>query len=577
MGAQTMDQIRAQAEAWLSDAYDEETRKKVQYLLDNDPQELKESFYTNVAFGTGGMRGIMGVGTNRINKYTIGKATQGLAETLKESHGDNIAVAIAHDCRNNSDVFARVAANVLSANGIKVFLFKALRPTPELSFAVRHYACKAGIVVTASHNPKEYNGYKVYGDDGCQIVSPVDQILLDKVKAMSVSDVNFEANEALIESLGEETDAIYIDRLKTLSLSPEAIARQKNTKIVYTALHGTGAILVPRALKAYGFENVSTVAAQDEISGDFPTVISPNPEEPAALEMAIAQAGKIEAELVMGTDPDSDRVGIAIRMEDGTYQLLNGNQTGSLLVYYLITRWKELGKITGKEFIAKTVVTTELMDKMALANGIKVYNTLTGFKHIGSVIRNLEGKEQFIGGGEESYGYLAGDFVRDKDAVMSCALIAEMFAWAKDQGKSLPDLMADMHLSYGFYLEDLISLTRKGMDGAAEIAAMVENFRNNPPSEINGSKVVRMIDYKSGDDKNMLDGSISNIDLPSSNFMQFFTEDDSKITVRPSGTEPKIKFYFSVNTKLSSKELYTETEAKLKEKIKSIQKSLQLI
>lgn len=577
MGVQTMDQIRVQAEAWLSDAYDEETRKRVQYLLDNDAQELKESFYTNVAFGTGGMRGIMGVGTNRINKYTIGKATQGLADTLKESHSGEIAVAIAHDCRNNSDVFARVAANVLSASGIKVYLFEALRPTPELSFAVRHYACKAGIVVTASHNPKEYNGYKVYGDDGCQIVSPVDQILLDKVKAMSVSDVNFEANEALIELLGEETDAIYIDRLKTLSLSPDAIANQKNTKIVYTALHGTGAVLVARTLKAFGFENVSTVAAQDVMSGDFPTVVSPNPEEPAALEMAIAQAAEIEAELVMGTDPDSDRVGIAIRMDDGSYQLLNGNQTGSLLVYYLISRWKELGRITGKEFIAKTVVTTELMDKMAVANGVKVYNTLTGFKHIGSVIRELEGKEQFIGGGEESYGYLAGDFVRDKDAVMSCALIAEMFAWAKDQGKSLPDVMADMHLSYGFYQEDLISLTKKGMDGATEIAAMVEKFRNDPPSEINGSKVIRMIDYKSSDVKDMLNDTVSKIDLPSSNFMQFFTEDGSKITVRPSGTEPKIKFYFSVNAELPSKEDYASVEKVLKDRIKSIQKGWDLI
>ena len=555
------------AKEWLSESYDIITQKEVAALISNGGEDLIESFYKDLDFGTGGMRGIMGVGTNRVNKYTIGKATQGLANTLIEMYpGEEIAVAIAYDCRNKSDFLAQTAAEVLSANNIKVHLFEALRPTPELSFAVRELNCKSGIVITASHNPKEYNGYKVYGDDGCQIVSPFDVELISKVRKLSINEVNFKANKDLIKPLGEEMDSKYISRLKTLSLSPEAIKEQSDLPIVFTGIHGTGSVMVPKALKAFGFTNVYTVASQDIIDGNFPTVKSPNPEEPAALELAIALAKEKGAELVMGTDPDADRVGIAIPNKSGEFVLLNGNQTGSLLVNYLLIRWKELGKITGKEFIAKTIVTTNLMDVMAIAKGVKVYNTLTGFKHIGAIIRALEGKEKFIGGGEESYGYLAGDFVRDKDAVMSCALIAEMVAWAKSKGKNLFDLLQEMYMEHGFYLEDLISITKKGRHGAAEIATMLDNLRSSPPKTIVGEEVVEYIDY--------LDTEKTG--LPKSNVLQFITAKGTKLTARPSGTEPKIKFYFSVNEKLSSKSDYELIKAKLEQKIESIQADLSL-
>ena len=555
------------AKEWLSESYDIITQKEVASLISNGGEELIESFYKDLDFGTGGMRGIMGVGTNRINKYTIGKATQGLANTLIEMYpGEEIGVAIAYDCRNKSDFLAQTAAEVLSANNIKVHLFEALRPTPELSFAVRELNCKSGIVITASHNPKEYNGYKVYGDDGCQIVSPFDVELISKVRSLSINEVSFKANKELINSLGEEMDTKYINRLKTLSLSPEAIKEQSDLPIVFTGIHGTGSVMVPKALKVFGFTNVYTVASQDIIDGNFPTVKSPNPEEPAALELAIALAKEKGAELVMGTDPDADRVGIAIPNKSGEFVLLNGNQTGSLLVNYLLIRWKELGKITGKEFIAKTIVTTNLMDVIAIANGVKVYNTLTGFKHIGAIIRALEGKEKFIGGGEESYGYLAGDFVRDKDAVMSCALIAEMVAWAKSNRKNLFDLMQEMYMEHGFYLEDLISITKKGRHGAAEIATMLDNLRSNPPKSIVGEEVIAIIDY--------LDTKKTG--LPESNVLQFITAKGTKLTARPSGTEPKIKFYFSVNEKLSSKTDYELIKSKLEKKIESIQVDLSL-
>ena len=560
-------QIIDLAKKWLTESYDLNTQKEVKDLISAGGEDLIESFYKDLDFGTGGMRGIMGVGTNRINKYTIGKATQGLANTLLVMYpGEEIAVAIAYDCRNKSDFLAQTAAEVLSANGIKVHLFEALRPTPELSFAVRELNCKSGIVITASHNPKEYNGYKVYGDDGCQIVSPFDVELIKKVRSLPINEVNFKAKKELIFPLGEEMDTEYIKRLKTLSLSPKAITEQNDLPIVFTGIHGTGSVMVPKALKEFGFTNVSTVASQDVIDGNFPTVKSPNPEEPAALELAIALAKEKGAELVMGTDPDADRVGIAIPNKSGEFVLLNGNQTGSLLVNYLLIRWKELGKITGKEFIAKTIVTTNLMDVMAVANGVKVYNTLTGFKHIGAIIRGLEGKEQFIGGGEESYGYLAGDFVRDKDAVMSCALIAEMVAWAKSNGKNLFDLMQEMYMEHGFYLEDLISITKKGRHGAAEIAAMLEDLRSNTPKTIVGEEVVEFIDY--------LDTNKTG--LPESNVLQFITAKGTKLTARPSGTEPKIKFYFSVNEKLNSKEDYAFVKSKLAEKITAIQKDLGL-
>jgi len=562
------EKIKNLAQAWQSEAYDTNTRAQVQNLLENNTEELIEAFYKDLDFGTGGMRGIMGVGPNRINRYTIGKATQGLALTLLEKYpNQEVSVAIAHDCRNLSNEFARTAAEVLSANGIKVYLFTALRPTPELSFAVRELGCKSGIVITASHNPKEYNGYKVYGDDGGQIVSPFDNVLIAKVRSLSIEEVNFDAQEELILPLGEEMDTKYIDRLKTLTLSPEAIQEQNTLPIVFTGIHGTGSVLVPKALKSFGFTNIMTVALQDVIDGNFPTVHSPNPEEPAALALAIELAKEKKAELVMGTDPDADRVGIAIPNKDGEFVLLNGNQTGSLLVWYLLRRWKDLGKITGKEFIAKTVVTTDLMDVMAKASGVKVYNTLTGFKHIGAIIRELEGKEQFIGGGEESYGYLAGDFVRDKDAVMSCALIAEMVAWAKSQGKNLFDLLQDIYMEHGFYLEDLISITKQGRHGAAEIARMMDDLRNKTPKTIVDEQVVEFIDY--------LDTSKTG--LPKSNVLQFITNKGTKVTARPSGTEPKIKFYFSVREKLVDASEFDQIQDSLALKITKIQAELGLI
>ena len=513
------------------------------------------------------MRGIMGVGPNRINKYTIGKATQGLANTLISLHeGQEVSVAIAYDCRNNSNKLALNVAEVLTANGIKTYLFNSLRPTPQLSFAVRELGCKGGVVITASHNPKEYNGFKVYGADGAQIVSPFDAELINKVRNLSINDVNFNANKGLIFGLGEEMDSLYLERLKTLSLSPDSIKKQKDLPIVFTGIHGTGSVIVPKALKEFGFNNVMTVASQDIIDGNFPTVHSPNPEEPAALEKAILLAKERGAELVMGTDPDADRVGVAIPNPEGEYVLLNGNQTGSLLVNYLMLRWKELGKIKGKEFVAKTIVTTDLIDTIASAYKVKVYNTLTGFKHIGAIIKKLEGKERFIGGGEESYGYLAGDFVRDKDAVISCALIAEMVAWAKCSGKTLFNLMEEMYITHGFYLEDLLSITKHGRLGQEEISKKMSSLRNNPPNRIAGEEVLRVIDYlepqKTG--------------LPQSNVLQFVTNKGTKVTARPSGTEPKIKYYFSVQQSLSCASEYLNVKEALVEKIAKIKSEMNL-
>ena len=482
------------AKEWLSSPYDKITQEKVKALIEQGGEALIESFYKELDFGTGGMRGIMGVGPNRINKYTIGKATQGLANTLISLHeGQDVSVAIAYDCRNNSNKLALNVAEVLTANGIKAYLFNSLRPTPELSFAVRELGCKGGVVITASHNPKEYNGFKVYGADGAQIVSPFDTELINKVRALSMNEVNFNANKELIFGLGVEMDNTYLSRLKTLSLSPQAIIKQNDLSIVYTGIHGTGAVMVPKALKAFGFNNVTTVASQDVIDGNFPTVHSPNPEEPAALEQAILLAKEKGAELVMGTDPDADRVGIAIPNPEGEYVLLNGNQTGSLLVNYLILRWQELGKIRGNEFVAKTIVTTDLIATIAAANKVKVYNTLTGFKHIGAIIKKLEGQEQFIGGGEESYGYLSGDFVRDKDAVMSCALIAEMVAWAKSSGKTLFNLMEEMYMEHGFYLEDLISITKQGRSGQEEISEKMSNLRKTPLKQLLAKRFQRLL------------------------------------------------------------------------------------
>lgn len=572
-----MESVLDKAKKWTSDAFDAETRKTVQSIIDENGAELTESFYKDLEFGTGGLRGIMGVGTNRINVYTVGMATQGLANYLKNSFDGPISVAIAHDSRNNSSLFARKTAEVFAANGIKAYLFSALRPTPELSFAIRHLGCKSGVVITASHNPKEYNGYKAYWEDGGQLIAPHDKNVITEVqKIAGPQDVKWKADDSMIELIDEKLDRAYIDGLKSLCLSPEAVKAQSDLKIVYTSLHGTGGTMVPRALKELGFTNVSTVAEQDGANGDFPTVVSPNPEEAAALKMALEQAEKLGADLVMGTDPDADRVGIAVRNTKGQLELLNGNMTGSLLVYYLIKRWSELGKLDGNQFTAKTIVTTALIKKISESKGVPCHDVLTGFKYIAELILELEGKKQFIGGGEESYGYLAGDLVRDKDAVLSCVLIAELCAWAKNQGKSLYEMLIDIHAEYGFYLEDLISITKKGKTGAEEIAQMMEDLRSDPPKNLSGSAVLTLRDYKMGKVTNLSDGTQSPTGLPSSNVLQFETADGTVVTARPSGTEPKIKFYFSVNAELKNKADHDAVQATLNKKITTIQSDLGL-
>lgn len=565
--------ILERANKWLSDAYDIETRNIVKLLIDTDHTELTECFYRDLEFGTGGLRGIMGVGTNRMNKYTVGMATQGLANyILKMFPGkSDCKIAIAYDSRNNSKFFAQVTADVMSANGIKVYLFENLRPTPELSFAIRHLGCQSGVVITASHNPKEYNGYKAYWEDGGQLISPHDTNVIDEVlKITDISQVKFDGNAQLIEMIGENVDKVYLEKLKSLSLSPELIKKHKDLSIVYTALHGTGITLVPRALKELGFENIHIVEQQDIPDGNFPTLKSPNPEEKAALEMAIEKAAKVNANLVLATDPDADRVGIAVKNDKGNYVLFNGNQTASVLIYYLLKKWKENGKITGNEYIVKTIVTSELLKDIALKNGVASYDVLTGFKFIAEIILRLEGKQTFIGGGEESYGYLVGDFVRDKDAVISCCMIAEMAAWAAESGKTFYDILIDLYAEYGFYKEDLLSLTKKGKSGAEEIQLMMATYRNLPPTSINGSKVVMIKDYGNQITIDCIKNISQTIDLPKSNVLQFFTEDGSKITVRPSGTEPKIKFYFGVKAELKSKSDFEAVNQKLEAKIKAI-------
>lgn len=571
------DMIAEKANQWLSPVFDEDTRNQVQNLIDNDPKELDECFYKSLEFGTGGLRGIMGVGTNRINRYTVGMATQGLANYLKKSFEGEISIAVACDSRNNSQLYARTTAEIFSANGIKAYLFESLRPTPELSFAIRELGCKSGVVITASHNPKEYNGYKAYWDDGGQLIPPHDKNVINEVNAISGPDqVKWEANEDLIEIVGEELDQKYLAALRSLCLSPEAVSRQKDLGIVFTSIHGTGITMVPRSLKELGFENVHTVAEQDEPDGNFPTVVSPNPEEAAALNMALKLADEKGADLVMGCDPDSDRVGIAIRDPKGEMVLLNGNQTGALLLNYLVTRWSELGKLDGKQFVAKTIVTSKLLDRIGEAKNIDVYNVLTGFKYIAEIIRELEGEKQFIGGGEESYGYLAGDLVRDKDAILSCTLIAEMCAWAADNGKTLYEVLLDIYTEHGLFVEDLMSITKKGKDGAAEIAQMMEDLRANPPAVLGGSKVITFKDLKAQTVKDLNSGEVSDSGLPASNVLQFFTENDTIVTARPSGTEPKIKFYFSVNGELDSPSNYESRRAELLSVIGEIKSDLNL-
>ncbi len=572
-------QILERAIEWTKEPFDTETRTAVAEMIENDPAEVVECFYRDLEFGTGGLRGIMGAGTNRMNKYTVGMATQGLANYLKKSfpEKDLIKVAIATDCRNNNKLFAQTTANVLSSNGIKVYMFEDLRPTPELSFTVRYLGCQSGIVITASHNPKEYNGYKAYWDDGGQLISPHDKNVIDEVlKIKEIADVNFNGNPDLIETIGKEIDQAYLGKVKELSLSPEVISRQNQMKIVYTPIHGTGVMLAPMALKSFGFNNIITVPEQMVVSGDFPTVHSPNPEEPAALSLAIAKARETGADLVMATDPDADRVGVAVRNDKGEFILLNGNQTASLLIYYILHTWKTRGKLTGNEFIVKTIVTSELLKDIADSLHVESYDVLTGFKYIADIIKTLEGKKTFIAGGEESYGYLVGDFVRDKDAISSCCMIAETAAWAADQGKTMFSLLKEIYQEYGFYKESLISVTKKGKSGAEEIKQMMQDYRNTPPAEIAGVPVAFIRDYQLQRETQFKSGQTKPILLPKSDVLQFFLNDGSKITVRPSGTEPKIKFYFGVKGIMPGIEAYDETDKKLDEKVQRIIESMKL-
>jgi len=567
------------AKIWLDGSFDDETKITIKKLMEANPLELFDSFYRDLEFGTGGLRGVMGVGTNRMNKYTVGMATQGLANYLIMMFPalDPIKIAMSYDSRNNSKYFAQVVSDVFSANGFKVFLFDDLRPTPELSFAIRRLGCQSGVMVTASHNPREYNGYKAYWDDGAQMIAPHDENVIKEVqKITSIDDVKWSAVPENIISIGAEIDRVYLDLVSALSLSPDCIRRQKNLKIVYTPLHGCGRKLVPEILSRFGFENIHMVREQAVADGNFPTVHSPNPEEHDALDMAIKLAEELRADLVMATDPDADRVGIAVRNHKNEMILLNGNQTAALLFYYILNRWKGLEKLTGNEFIVSTIVTTKLLSEISSSFGIEYFECLTGFKFIADVIRQNEGHKKFIVGGEESYGYLIGDFVRDKDAVSACAMIAETAAWMADQGKSLFDLLVEIYQKYGFFKESLISVTRKGKTGADEIQQMMVDYRSSPPDTINNSKVLKIKDYLLGVEKETATGKTSSIELPKSNVLQFILEDGSIISVRPSGTEPKIKFYFGVRGHLGSKDEFEETEQRLDEKITGIIASMKL-
>ena len=572
-------EVTARAQVWLDGNYDAETKAEVKKLMDaEDKTELIESFYKDLEFGTGGLRGIMGVGTNRMNIYTVGAATQGLSNYLLSQfpHLPQISVVIGHDCRNNSRKFAEISANIFSANGIKVYLFEDLRPTPEISFAIRNFGCQSGIILTASHNPKEYNGYKAYWDDGAQMIAPHDEnVITEVMNIKNVNDIKFEGNNELIQIIGKEVDRMFLEKIKTLILSPEAIERNKDLKIVYTPIHGTGIKLIPDALRSFGFTNIIDVPEQNMISGNFPTVVSPNPEEPAALAMAVQKARETDADIVMASDPDADRIGIAIKDDKGEWILVNGNQTFLIFIYYLITKWKELGRLTGNEYVVKTIVTTEVMADVARKNGVEYYDCFTGFKWIAAVMRENEGKKTYIGGGEESYGFLAEDFVRDKDAVSACALMAEIAAWAKDNGKTLFQLLQDIYIEYGYGKEKGISVVRKGKSGAEEIVQMMKNYRENPPKEIAGSKVATIKDFKTLKMTDVDTGTITDLDMPAtSNVLQFFTEDGTKISVRPSGTEPKIKFYIEVRGEMKTRADYAQADEKADEKINAVRKDM---
>ncbi len=575
----------AKAQAWLSSpVYDAATQEEVRRMLANeDKTDLIEAFYQNLAFGTGGLRGIMGVGTNRMNIYTVGAATQGLSNYLNKSFKDleQIAVVIGHDCRNNSRLFAEVSANIFAANGIKVYLFDDMRPTPEMSFAIRQLGCQSGIILTASHNPKEYNGYKAYWDDGAQVLAPHDTGIIEEVNKVQAEDIKglkttLDENNPLIEIIGEEIDRQYLEKIKTISIDPEVIQRQKDMKIVYTPIHGTGMMLIPRSLKMWGFENVNTVPEQMVKDGNFPTVQSPNPENAEALSMAIALAKQIDADIVMASDPDADRVGMACKNSAGEWVLVNGNQTCMIFLYYIIKNRIAMGKMKGNEFVVKTIVTTELIKAIADKNHVEMYDCYTGFKWIARQIRLNEGKKQYIGGGEESYGFLAEDFVRDKDAVSACSLLAEICAWAKDQGKTLFDVLMDIYVEYGFALNQTINVVKPGKTGADEIKQMMVDFRANPPKELAGEEVVLVKDYqtlKAADHK----GNVTDIDQPEpSNVLQWYTAGGTKVSVRPSGTEPKIKFYVEVQGEMKCPKCYADAEAKAMQTVEGVKNSLGL-
>lgn len=566
-------ETQARIQQWLAPEYDQETVAQVQKLVDNQEEtELLDSFYKELEFGTGGLRGIMGVGSNRMNKYTIGKATQGLANYLiKQFPGQDIKVAVSYDSRNNSQSFGNLVADVFSANGFQVYLFKELRPTPMLSFAVRHFGCQGGVMLTASHNPKEYNGYKAYWNDGGQLVAPHDKNVITEVNAIqSVKDIKFDRNEANIQLIGEDFDQIYIDANRRLSIHPEAVLAQKDLKIVYSPIHGTGITIVPKMLKAWGFEQVHVVDEQAEPNGNFPTVIYPNPEEDDAMAMAKQKGEQLDADVVMATDPDADRVGVAIKNPAGEFQLINGNQIGSLLTYYVLSSKKALGQLKPNDYIVKTIVTSNLFAAIADAHQVKYYETLTGFKYIGEVMTQLLGQETYLVGGEESYGYLVGDLVRDKDAVNACAFIAEMAAYFKSQGKSLYDVLIQLYLEYSFYKEKLISLTKKGKAGADEIKQMMANLRADLPKTLGAIDVVEVRDYELSQATNMKTGEKTKIDLPKSDVLQFITADGDVISARPSGTEPKIKFYCSVKEKLSFSSEYGQISNRLDYKVNTM-------
>ena len=572
-------QCEKKAKQWLAPAFDAETRQEVQAMLDNsDKTDLIESFYKELEFGTGGLRGIMGAGSNRMNIYTVGMATQGFANYLKKNFANraDISVVVCHDCRNNSRLFAETVADIFSANGIKAYIFDDMRPTPECSFAIRHLHCQAGVNITASHNPKEYNGYKAYWEDGAQVLTPHDTGIIDEVNKVKVEDVKFDRNKELIETIGEEIDKIYLEQIRTLSIDPEVIKRQKDLKIVYTPLHGTGMMLIPRSLQLWGFENVYCVKEQMERSGDFPTVVSPNPENSETLTLALRDAKALDADIVMASDPDADRVGMACKNDKGEWILINGNQTCLIFLYYIITNRIKMGKMKPTDFIVKTIVTTEVIRKIAEKQHIEMRDCYTGFKWIAREIALSEGKQKYIGGGEESYGFLAEDLVRDKDSVSACSLLAEICAYAKDQGKTLYDLLMDIYLEYGFSKEFTINVVRPGKSGADEIKQMMENFRKNPPTDLGGSKVVVWKDYQSLEQRDE-QGNVTPIDMPAtSNVLQWFCNDDTKVSVRPSGTEPKIKFYLEVKGTMKCPGCYERCDKEGAEKVEAIKKSLHL-